>query len=501
MQGVVVMLLWSLCTRFVLFVLLVSACSVSAEVLAPPGDIRLRQDIELLNDTRVLDMPSTAWPLSWGEIHTALGGVDRGGLTSVQQTAYERLFRQSRDALESGAWRLRLRASLGDRVRVIRTFAATPRESREVALSMTWVDDWWTVHLAGTLVDDARDGDRLRPDGTYLGAAVGNWLVTAGWQSRWWGPGRDGSLIMGNNHRPAPGLSVRRNVSWPFASRWLSWLGPWTLTGFAEWLDDERWVKDALLLGIRGSIRPVKGLEIGVSRTAQWCGAGRPCRWRILGGLLLGRDNRGVNVSARNEPGNQLGGIDIRWSLPGGVPVTAYLQWIGEDGRGGGEGIGSWLRQLGVEFHGRLGSLSHRTHVEVSDTQCREGGFGFSGGKPNCAYEHGIYRSGYRYRGRVMGHGMDGDGLSYSLGVTLVQSSSHVWNLSLRHMELNRRGWRQLTHSVAPRARTVSDVRILHERESRFGHFRFGAGYARMESDVSGERRSEPRLFFEWRSR
>ena len=87
------------------------------------------------------------------------------------------------------------------------------------------------------------------------------------------------------------------------------------------------------------------------------------------------------------------------------------------------------------------------------------------------------------------------------LGVTLVQSSSHVWNLSLRHMELNRRGWRQLTHSVAPRARTVSDVRILHERESRFGHFRFGAGYARMESDVSGERRSEPRLFFEWRSR
>ena len=87
------------------------------------------------------------------------------------------------------------------------------------------------------------------------------------------------------------------------------------------------------------------------------------------------------------------------------------------------------------------------------------------------------------------------------LGVTLVQSTSDVWNVSLRHMKLNRRGWRQPSHSVAPRARRVSDVQIFHERESGFGHVRFGVGYARMESVVSGQRRSEPQLFFEWRSR
>ena len=87
------------------------------------------------------------------------------------------------------------------------------------------------------------------------------------------------------------------------------------------------------------------------------------------------------------------------------------------------------------------------------------------------------------------------------LGVTLVQSTSHVWNVSLRHMKLNRRGWFQPSHSVAPRARTVSDVQILHERESGLGDVRFGVGYARMESVVSGESRSEPQVFFEWRLR
>ena len=86
-----------------------------------------------------------------------------------------------------------------------------------------------------------------------------------------------------------------------------------------------------------------------VNVAAQWCGDGSPCDGSVFLDLVAGKDNRGVNVAPEDEPGNQLGGIDIRWSLPGNIPVATYMQWIGEDGRGGGGAIGSWMRQLGLE--------------------------------------------------------------------------------------------------------------------------------------------------------
>ncbi len=477
------------------------AANAAAEVLAPPGDLRIRHDIDLLNDTRAIDIASTAWPISWGEIQTALRSTDQATLTPNQRAAYDRLFRQSRDELEPDFLTVNVRAAVGEQPRFIRTFENTPRDERELTAKVTWVGERFTINVQGTIVDDSFDGDEFRPDGTYVGMALGNWMLTAGWQERWWGPGRDGSLILGTNHRPAPGITLQRNNSTPFETPWLSWMGPWTFTTFMQQLDDDRVVNDALLFGIRGSIRPVKGLEIGLSRTAQWCGDDRPCRLETFGDLLLGRDNRGVNVDAEDEPGNQLGGIDIRWSLPGGVPVTAYMQWIGEDGRGGGDGIGSWLRQLGFEFHGDIGGLSHRTHVEVADTECREGGFGFADRKPNCAYEHPIYNSGYRYKGKPIGHSIDGDGLSYSIGSTLVQSAGHVWNISLRHMELNRQGSPQPNHSVAPTARDLTDIQITYERQSRFGRFTVGAGYVDIDDRASGIATSDTSVFVQWQSR
>jgi hypothetical protein len=472
-----------------------------AEVLAPPGDLRIRHDIELLNDTGAINITSTAWPISWGELQTALRSVEQATFDSAQREAFERLFRRSREELEVGFWTVDIDVSLAENPRFIRTFENTPIDETQLGAKVSWVGERFTINLQGTVVNDPRDGDELRPDGTFVGVALGNWMLTAGWQQRFWGPGRDGSLILGNHHRPAPGITLQRNNSTPFESQWLSWLGPWTLTTFMQLLDDTREVEDALLFGIRGSIRPLPGLEIGISRTAQWCGEDRPCDLSTFGDLLLGRDNRGVNVAPEDEPGNQLGGFDIRWALPKGIPVAAYMQWIGEDGRGGGGAIGSWLRQLGLELYGNIGGLSHRTHIEVAETTCREGGFGSSDSKPNCAYEHPIYKTGYRYRGRAIGHGMDGDGLSYSLGSTLVQSAGHTWNVSIRHMELNREGSPQPRHTVTATAQDLTDVQITHERYTKAGRFKIGIGYAELDDEVSGQSMKDSSVFLQWSSR
>ncbi len=472
-----------------------------AEVLAAPGDLRLRHDIDLLNDSRAINISTTAWPIAWGDIKTALDGVDRNSLTLSQEQAVERLRQQANDALDIDFLSFNVGASLGTNPRFIRTFEDTPRDEAQATVGVSWVGQRFTLNLQGTVIDDPIDGDEFRPDGSYVGVALGNWMVTAGWQDRWWGPGRDGSLILGTNHRPAPGVTLQRNNSTPFETRWLSWLGPWSLTTFMQLLDDERVVEDALLFGIRASFKPVPGLEIGLSRSAQWCGEDRPCDLSTFGDLLLGRDNRGDNVEADDEPGNQLGGLDIRWSLPKNIPVTAYMQWIGEDGRPGAGLVGSWMRQVGVEFRGSFGGLSHRTHFEVSDTLTREGGFGFSDSKPNTAYEHFIYRSGYRYRGKVIGHPTDGDSLSYSLGSTLVDSQGHTWNVSLRYMEINRAGSPQPLHTISPTPLDIIDGQVTYERRTAVGRFTVGAGYESRKDSMNGLDESDTVFFLRWNSR
>jgi hypothetical protein len=297
-------------------------------------------------------------------------------------------------------------------------------------------------------------------------------------------------------------MTLQRNISAPFNTKWLSWLGPWTFTTFMDVLNDERVVNDAKLFGVRGSFRPPRtGLEIGISRTAQWCGDDRPCDVSTFLDLIVGNDNRGVNVDPEDEPGNQLGGFDIRWSLPREIPAALYMQWIGEDGRGGGGAIGNWLRQLGAEVWGDVGSLSHRTHFEVSESTCREGGFGFSDMKPNCAYEHStIYQTGYRYRSRAIGHPGDGDTLSYSIGSTLVQSAGPVWNMLLRYMEINRVGLPSSTHTLTPTPQELLDLQISHERMTRFGRFHAGLGYGRLEDQATGISSSDVSGFIQWSS-
>jgi hypothetical protein len=475
--------------------------TAQAERIAAPGDMRLRHDLQLLNDSGVINIPLTAWPMSLGDVQTALTDANIADVDENTWFTYVRVRERLSRELDVDSFDVVVGISGSTEPRVIRTFENTPRSEAEANARLAWVGERFSFNLSATYVDNPFDGDEFRPDGTYLGMALGNWMLTAGWQDRWFGPSRDGSLILSSNARPSPGVAIQRNNSTPFETKWLSWMGPWTLTSFMTQLDDERAINDALLFGIRGSIRPVSGLEIGISRTAQWCGDDRPCDFSTFADLLLGNDNRGVNVDPDAEPGNQLGGFDIRWALPRQIPLAAYMQWIGEDGRGGGGAIGSWLRQLGLEYWGTIGGLSHRTHFEVSDSMCKEGGFGSGANKPNCAYEHSIYQTGYRYKNRSIGHPADGDTKSYSIGSTLVQSAGHSWNVSLRYMEINRQGNPSPTHTISPTPQEAVDVQVSHERETRFGRFYVGVAYAQVDDLATATSSSDASGFLQWSSR
>lgn len=480
--------------------LIVSACleQAAAEPWASPGDMGLRNDLLLLNDTGVTNIPISAWPIPWGDVLNALQRANTAVISADVHAALERVRRRARSEMDTGVSGYRLAASAAKNPRIIRTFENTPRGEAEISGGLAWIGERFAMNLNATVVANPIDGDDIRPDGTYIGMALGNWMLSAGWQERWWGPGRDGSLILGTNARPTPGVSISRNNSTPFKTKWLRWMGPWTFTSFMGLLDDERVVNDAWLFGMRGSFRPLRGLEIGISRSAQWCGDDRNCDLATFLDLLLGKDNRGVNVAPEDEPGNQLGGFDVRWTLPKGVPIAVYAQWIGEDTRQGGPAIGSWLRQVGLEYWHSNQKFSHRTHFEVTDSSCRTGGFGFNEISENCAYEHSIYQTGYRYKGRSIGHSMDGDGLSYSLGSTLVQSDGNLWNFSIRHMEINRIGPPSPRHTLSATPQQIIDIQISHERMLRFGRLYAGITFSQVDDELSGQVTSDVGGFVRW---
>lgn len=448
-----------------------------ADVYLAPGDASLRFDLEYLNDTAAIDLPLTTWPLSSADVAGHLASVDADTLERTGLAAIRRL----RDRLDTvdldGSLRFHGYISGAVSPSPMRGFDDMARSEGEARAGLSWSGDRVSLNLQATLSANPDDDDVVRPDGSYVGVRLGNWLLSAGWQDRWFGPGQESSLILSTNARPPPGLMLQRGSSTPLRSRWLRWTGPWTLTTFMATLGDDRVIDDAWQFGIRGSFRPARGLEIGLSRTAIWCGRNRPCDWSAFGDLLVGNDNRGANVSPEAEPGNQLGGFDVRWALPNGLPVAVYVQWIGEDGRPGAGIVGSWLRQAGLEVWGSIGDIAHRTHIEVADTTCREGGLGFSSLKPDCAYEHGLYRTGYRFKGRSIAHFADSDSLSVAVRSTFVADDGDRLSVLLRAVKLNRHGEQTGRHTLAGAGQDIAEFLTTYDWHTSLGRFRAAIGY------------------------
>jgi len=327
------------------------------------------------------------------------------------------------------------------------------------------------------VVADAEDGQTFRPDGSYVAASLGNWMLSAGYLDRWWGPGWQGGLILSTNARPVPALSIDRNQSTPFDVPVLRWLGPWRLSTFMGQLESDRDYSNALLWGFRMEFRPHPTLQIAASRTAQWCGEDRPCGLDTFWDLLTGNDNADASLPKDQEPGNQLGGFDVRWSWPGSrVPLALYAQGIGEDEAGFLPS--KYLGLFGAEVWGDLAGGSWRGHVEYADTACD-----FLNDPPEfgCAYTHGIYTSGYRYRGRVQGHSMDADGESIGVGLLFIEQSGHRWDLLVRDVKVNRAGVAP-AHSLADGPATVRDITVTREQSFAWGNITLSLGYADVDT-------------------
>ncbi len=416
------------------------------------GDTSLRKDLQLLNDAGVIRLPVNQWPLPRAAVRYAIeNGKTRIANNAAVMAALERVRTRLETAAPAKRGVLGLEAWLSaGEPGLLRDFDTVGRENAEVHGRARYsVGERAEFSLNFGAVADPADGEEFRLDGSHATVELGNWLLSANTLDRWWGPGHEGSLILSNNARPMPTLMVERASARPFESRWLNWLGPWTMNFGISRMESEREDIDApLFMAWRVALMPFKDIEIGLSRTAQFCGEQLECSWDVFRNMLIGNDNVGIDTTPETEPGNQMAGFDLRWNSPiGSWPYAIYSQLIGEDESS--YVPAKYISQYGVEVWKPMtnGGLV-QVFTEYSTTTCSANTD--RGPYYGCAYNQGLFNvEGYRYRDRVIGHSADRDAENYALGATFTMPDGELWSVTARSSRLHRNGDGDLRNTVA----------------------------------------------------
>ena len=409
------------------------------------GDQALRIDLQLLSDAGVIRLPVTQWPLPRAAVVYALA---RARASEATNAAVALALDRVRARVGKPVARYSV-AVTGGNAGLTRDFDSLGREDGEVRVSAGFSSGRFAAQATLGAVTHPADDQSLRPDGSHLSMQLGNWLVSANTLGRWWGPGHEGSLILSNNARPMPTLTVERATAQAFETPWLSWLGPWRFNFALSQMESERNdIDKPLFMAWRVVFMPFHDIELGMSRTAQFCGEQQQCKFSTFVDLLVGNDNVGIDTTSEEEPGNQMAGFDIRWNSPiGNFPYAIYSQFIGED-----ESSylpAKYLGQFGLEWWKPFadGGII-QGFAEYSTTTCSE--LSNNGPYYNCAYNQGQFSGeGYRYRGRVIGHTSDRDAEWYALGATYSAANGELWSATLREARLNRDDFDDVRNTVA----------------------------------------------------
>ena len=412
-------------------IILLSLNGLFAEPFLSPHDLSLRHEIRLLQDRGLINSTINTWPLNLGE----LDKVYKNNLK------HNLLVDKIRKEQQLGFGNIISYISISENNDISRPFGNRSRARYSTGLGATWMNDRYALKLSLQALDGVGEDYRglkkegLQVDGSYMAMRLGNWSASIGKVDRWWGPGWDGSLILSNNARPIPAISLDRRILDPFEHKWLSWIGPWSFNSFIGMLEQKRTIPNCYLWGIRTEFKPeiISGLEIGLFRMMQLGGEGRREDLETFVNAFLSQDN--FHHNNLEEPGNQLAGIDLRFR-PGELPIAFYTQIVGDD-----EDKflpNALFYQYGLEFWLNLELGTFRSFIEYNDLTTRWWTDDLR--KFNITYEHGIYLEGYRYLGRPIGHWGDTDSKILSLGSILQLNNDIAFGSVFRSGNLNSDG-------------------------------------------------------------
>ena len=389
-----------------------------ASVPYMPGPIA-RHAIQWLADDAGLALNTSQWPLPAAAVQAALDALP-ASLSRDQQAARDVVLAELRQ--RQGA-QLSVRLATRQPALVAYGDEAVPGSSLALRSPSWGLADGAAVLQLGARIEPppvigavpagttSRASAQLRLDDT---AAVAEWggVNFQAWSRRsWWGPGWQNSLILGNNAPALNGFGLQRAAGGVSSSAWLSWLGPWNAEFFVAQIEGHARPANPLLIGNRLTLRPWQGVELGLTRTAQWGGSGRPRDLSSFMSMLTGSGTNVDNVAEfGNDPGNQMAGFDLRVRCPQGWRCAGYSQLTGEDMAG--MWPSRYLSLFGLEHWTTDGSQRFVAEYVHSSCNSLHGGPRSVG----CAYRNGQYPEGYASERRWLGAGVGPDARVLTLG-------------------------------------------------------------------------------------
>lgn len=363
----------------------------------------LRTDLNWLNQQGVIQISTSTWPLSGEEIQRALSTA------KIENNAQQKVVNSVMANLEAENTSIKLALfAETDPQNIPQKFADEQKSQYQAALELNAGGKQWDARLRVNAEKDPiiDHGQDVNVEGSYIAGKLWNQWLIAGQIPTYWGPGHEGSLIRGDASRPVYGFTMQRAEQQAFKTKWLSWIGPWQYQAFAGQLDDYHAIPDAKLLGFRLTAQPLPYLELSASRILQWGGEGRSESFDTLWNAIKGNDNFD---DGDLDKSNQIAGFDARLNLNhwGGVPISLYGQYVGEDEAGLLPSKKMYL--AGIDYSSQLNNLPLQVYAEWADTRT-------NGDVQGISYNHYIYQDGYYQHGFPLGHAMGGDGQMLSLG-------------------------------------------------------------------------------------
>lgn len=456
----------------VILVSLLYPINVVAEPWLDPSNALLRSDIERLSSAGIINTPINTWPLMWANILDHIDSADVTGQPQSIIDSYARVKRQGERSTRVNRPHQSIKLSLANDSQVLRHFGNSVRDEGQLTLFQQGLTQHLAYKLEVSQVQDPWDNESSHFDNSYLAMALGNWVLGVGAVERWWGPGWNTSLILSNNARPTTSLFFQRSYADPFSLPILKYLGPWSAGGFISELDDERHISNAKLLGLTVGFKPTNNVEINLRRTAQWGGDGRPQSLDNFIKLLSGSsDNCDTLICRDDEPGNQLGAIDISWNLPV-IDASLYFQTVGEDESGylPSRSSRQWGLKRNISFLGFEGNsyleFDNTTTVTYSDNY-------------NILYNHSIYQTGYRYLGRAIGATWDNDSKVTSLGFSgyLSNGDGLEFRYSSGDINIDSIDGSASKHSITQQGSDLSHYSAQWQRSFNWGDIQVGGEY------------------------
>ncbi len=366
-------------------------------------DVQLRFKLDSLIQCNV-NLPNySKFPYNLSNVYDEIENIDLSKTTNKCAALITNLKDEIHERINKSSFKLGFISSGSNKK--FQDFGFRQNEDDGLFIDFGTTSSNWALKIRGIKFNDSNSDD-IQLDESYISYTANNKIFSIGRMSRWWSSSWDNSLIYSNNARPSPGISFGNNLATKLDIPFLDKLGPINYELFVNQLEEHRHIPKAKLIGAYISFKPYPRLDFSLFRTGQIGGKGRPEDLETLWNFITGRDNRGDDgITENNEPGNQLAGGDFTLRMLKGSNLEIFGQIVGED-----ESNllpTKTIYNLGLSYKLNFLENNNKIILEHTDTDVNST---YQGVRiQNIAYNHGIYKDGYRYYKKPIGASIDAD--------------------------------------------------------------------------------------------